>query len=350
MEQNNLGGGRADIRPPVKTGIYFDVRNPAQWRQNPSRLYGFVLEACEEAERLGASSLWFSEHHLFDDDYLASPLTLAAAVAARTKRVRLGTAIVIAPIHHPVEIAEQSAVVDLISGGRLDLGLGTGYRVPEFELYGTTLERRYGRTDDTARRLRELWGDTGLPGIRPGPVQQPVPIWMGYQGPKGAKRAGLLGEGLLSADGGLWGPYAEGLKEAGHDLGDARMAGGVQAWATDDPDRDWPFVSEHLAHQLDSYRKHMVEGTGHPTPKPVDVDRMRNSDRGGPLGGFTYGTPEFVANSLLASAAGAPVETMFFWASIGGMPEAAVMANIELLCTKVAPLLAGAQQVAIDQR
>ena len=139
MEQNNPGGGRADIRPPVKTGIYFDVRNPAKWRQNPSRLYGFVLEACEEAERLGASSLWFSEHHLFDDDYLASPLTLAAAVAARTKRVRLVTAIVIAPIHHPVEIAEQSAVVDLISGGRLDLGLGTGYRVPEFELYGTTL-------------------------------------------------------------------------------------------------------------------------------------------------------------------------------------------------------------------
>lgn len=88
----------------MQTGIYFDVRNPAQWRQNPSRLYGFVLEACEQAERLAASSLWFFEHDLFDDDYLASPLTLAAAASARTTRVRLGTAIVIAPIHHPVDI------------------------------------------------------------------------------------------------------------------------------------------------------------------------------------------------------------------------------------------------------
>lgn len=348
MGENDIDGTRSAVQS-IKTGIYFDVRNPAQWRQDPSRLYGFVLEACEEAERLGASSLWFSEHHLFDDDYLASPLTLAAAAAARTSKVRLGTAIVIAPLHHPVEIAEQSAVIDLISGGRLDLGLGTGYRVPEFDLYGTTLERRYGRTDDTARRLRELWGDTGATGIRPGPVQRPVPIWMGYQGPKGARRAGLLGEGLLSADRSQWEPYAEGLREAGHDVSVGRMAGGVQAWATDDPDRDWPFVSEHLAHQLNSYRKHMVEGTGAPTPKPVDVERLRDNSRGGPLGAFTYGTPENVAGSLLDSAAGAPVETMFFWASIGGMPEEAVMANIELLCTRVAPLLAGGGPPATGQ-
>ena len=69
------GQPRATPRPPIEVGIYFDLRNPPQWHQSPSRLYGFTLEACEEAERLGASSLWFSEHHLFDDDYLASPLT-----------------------------------------------------------------------------------------------------------------------------------------------------------------------------------------------------------------------------------------------------------------------------------
>ncbi len=321
----------------MKVGVYFDLRNPQQWRQDPSRLYGFTIEACQEAERLGASSAWFSEHHLFEDDYLCAPLTFAAAVAARTQRLRLGTAIVIAPLHHPAEIAEQSAAVDLISDGRLDLGIGTGYRVPEFELFDASMKALYAKTDGTARRLRELWGKGG---IRPGTVQDPLPIWMGYQGPQGARRAGLLGERLLSADAGLWGPYSDGLAEASHPREMGVMAGGAQAWATDDPERDWPKVSEHLAHQLNSYRHHMVEGTSRPPPKPVDLDRVVNADAGGPLGSFTYGTPEHVAEVIKAGTAGAPVDTVFLWASIGGMSEEFVVRNIETICTRLAPLLA----------
>lgn len=323
---------------PIKVGLYFDLRNPRQWRQTPSRLYGFTLEACQEAERLGASSVWFSEHHLFDDDYLASPLTFAAAVAARTTRVRIGTAIVIAPLHHPAELAEQSAVIDLLSDGRLDLGLGTGYRVPEFELFDTTLQGRYGRTDETARTLRRLWGPGG---VTPQPVQDPVPIWMGYQGPKGARRAGLLGEGLLSYEGTQWEPYRQGLVEAGHSVSAGRMAGGAQAWASDDPERDWATVSGHLRHQLDSYRSHMVHGTDTATPRPVDLDRVVNQDKPGPLRSFLYGTPEFVAGKVRDSVADAPVDTVYFWASLSGMPEDVVMRNIETVCTRLGPLLAG---------
>ncbi|MGB8391882.1 LLM class flavin-dependent oxidoreductase [Mycobacterium sp.] len=325
----------------MKIGVYFDLRNPPQWRQNPSRLYGFALEACQEAERRGASSAWFSEHHLFEDDYLCAPLTFAAAVAARTQRIRLGTAIVIAPLHHPVELAEQSAVVDLVSDGRLDLGLGAGYRVPEFALFDAPMTARYGRTDACVRRLRELWAADG---IRPGTVQDRLPIWLGYQGPQGARRAGLLGERLLSADAALWGPYSDGLVEAGHSPDVGVMAGGVQAWATDDPERDWPLVSEHLAHQLNSYRRHMVEGADRPPPKPVDLSRVVNAGGAGPLGSFTYGTPERVAEAILAGTEGAPVETVFLWASIGGMGEAMVMQNIETICTRLAPLLAGPRE------
>lgn len=325
----------------IDVGVYFDLRNPQQWRQKPARLYGFTLEACEEAERLGASSLWFSEHHLFDDDYLASPLTFAAAVAARTSRARLGTAIVIAPLHHPVELAEQSVLVDLVSDGRLDLGLGAGYRVPEFELYDASIKTRYTETDATARELRKLWAPDG---VRPGPVQTRIPIWMGYQGPKGARRAGILGEHVLSADAALWEPYSQGLIEAGHSVQHGRMAGGIQAWVSDDPDRDWPVVSKHLRHQLDSYRAHMVEGTDQRAPKPVDLDRIVNVERPGPLGSFHYGTPEFVAEAIRKTTAGAPVETVFLWASIGGMSEDVVMRNIEIVCTKLAPLLASTSE------
>ena len=190
----------------MRVGIYFDLRNPPAWRVPPSRLYGFTLEMCREAELLGCDSVWLTEHHLFDDDYLPQPLTFAAAVAARTQRVRIGTGILIAPLHHPAEVAEQAAVVDIVSDGRLDLGLGAGYRVPEFGLFGAEMATRYRATDDMARELRRLWGPGG---VTPRPVQERPPLWMGYQGPKGARRAGLLGECLLTANKESWPAYRD---------------------------------------------------------------------------------------------------------------------------------------------
>ncbi|WP_423748028.1 LLM class flavin-dependent oxidoreductase [Frankia canadensis] len=227
----------------------------------------------------GRSSV--SNDRRFDDDYIAAPLTYAAAIAARTSRVRIGTAIVIAPLHHPAEIAEQAAMVDLVSNGRLDLGIGAGYRVPEYELFGASLQRRYAQTDERAREIRRLWAPGG---VTPRPVQDPPPIWMGYQGPQGARRAGLLGESLLSADAALWEPYRAGLAEAGHDVAAARMAGGIQAWVSEDP--------------------------------------------------------EAVAARIFDFVGDAPVETVFLWASVGGQPEETVARHIQTVCTRLAPILA----------
>jgi len=325
--------------PPMHVGVYFDLRNAPPWPQDPAHLYGFTLELCEEAERLGAHSVWLSEHHLFDDGYLPQPLTYAAAVAARTTSVRIGTAILIAPLRSAAEIAEQVAVVDLLSNGRVDLGLGAGYRVPEFELFGADMSRRYTTTDQRVRELRELWAEGR---VTPAPVQERVPIWLGYQGPKGARRAGRLGEGLLSATGPLWKPYREGLREAGHPESTGRMAGAFQSWVTDDPERDWPVVSKHLAYQLDSYRRYMVEGTDAPLPKPVDPERVRARDSDRPLASFQYGTPEEVAATIRARTAGAPVELVYLWVSIGGMPDELCVRNVETICTRLAPLLADA--------
>ena len=321
----------------MEVGLYFDLRNPLEWATDFSRLYGFTLEMCEEAERLGCHSIWLSEHHRFDDGYLPQPLTMAAAVAARTRAPRIGTAIVIAPLHHPAELAEQSAIVDIISDGRFELGLGAGYRPPEFELFGADLTTHYTDTDTRAREVRRLW-DEGL--VTPGPRQERLPIWMGYQGPKGARRAGLLGEGLLSIDPTLVEPYRSGLADGGHDVERARMAGGVQGWATEDPESDWPLVARHLANQVDSYRRHMVEGTDQPTPRPIDPDRLRGRDFGGPLSYFVYGTPEEVAARLQAYVGETPVETVFFWASLAGMPEEVVARHVCTICTRLAPLLA----------
>jgi alkanesulfonate monooxygenase SsuD/methylene tetrahydromethanopterin reductase-like flavin-dependent oxidoreductase (luciferase family) len=321
----------------VNVGLCFDLRNPPGWATDASRLYGFTLEMCEEADALGCHSIWLTEHHLFDDGYLPQPLAFASAVAARTRQVRIGTAVVIAPLHSPVEIAEQAVIVDLVSAGRLDLGLGAGYRIPEFDLYGVDLARRYQLTDSCAVELRRLWSR-----LTPAPHQARLPIWLGYQGPKGARRAGRLGEGLLSSSAQLWPAYRAGLVEGGHDPATGRMAGSVNGWATDDPERDWAMVSRHVAAQFDSYRRHMVEGTDQPLPRPVDSEKLRaRTESRGSLDRIVYGTPDEVASMVVRQCAGAPVETVFFWGSIAGMPEDVVARNVRLVCEKLAPRLAG---------
>ncbi len=294
---------------------------------------------CEEADRLGVGSLWFSEHHLFSDGYLNQPLTFAAAVAAKTRHARIGTAVLVAPIRAAAQIAEDAVLVDLISHGRLDLGLGTGYRKPEFDLFGQSLIGRYDRTDARVRELRELWASQRL---RPTPVQDRIPIWLGYQGPKGAHRAGTLGEGLLSVNPALLEPYRDGLAAGGHDPATARMAGALSAFVTEDPDRDWPVVSKHVAWQADSYRTHMVESTDQPDPAPVDPERIRKKGLTTGFHGLLIDTPDNVAAQVRAATAGLPVQTVFFWVSIAGMPEAMVMRHMQTICNDLAPLLADA--------
>ena len=319
----------------MNVGICFDLRSTVG--ASMSRLYAFTLEACEEADRLGCHSIWLSEHHLFDDGYLPQPMTFAAAIAARTRSVRIGTAITIAPLHYPVELAEQVAVVDLLSDGRVDLGIGTGYRIPEFELYGADRGTRYSATDHCARELRRLWRL-----VTPRPVQEAVPIWMGYQGTQGARRAGLLGERLLTANAASWAPYRDALIDGGHDPADrGRMAGAVSGWASNDPEAEWPLVSRHVAAQFDSYRRHMVEGTNQPIPRPVDPEKLRSRSRSeGVLDRIIYGTPVEFAEQVASITRGAPVETVFLWASIAGMEEETVIRNIRIICSDLAPLLA----------
>jgi alkanesulfonate monooxygenase SsuD/methylene tetrahydromethanopterin reductase-like flavin-dependent oxidoreductase (luciferase family) len=162
---------------------------------------------------------------------------------------------------------------------------------------------------------------------------------MGYLGPKGARRAGLLGEYLLSADARIWAPYRDGLIEAGHDPASARMAGGVQGWVSDDPERDWPVVAEHLAVQVDSYRRHARIGTELPPARPVDPERLRSRDPRGSLDYFFHGTPAHVADRILDYTAGAPVDSVYLWAGLSGMPPEMIRRHITTIATELAPLL-----------
>jgi alkanesulfonate monooxygenase SsuD/methylene tetrahydromethanopterin reductase-like flavin-dependent oxidoreductase (luciferase family) len=324
----------------MKVAIYFDLRNPGGWERPWPALYRDALDLIVEAEQLGIDSVWFSEHHFFPDGYLPQPLTMAAAAAARTTRVGIGTAILVAPLHHPLELAEQAAVVDILSDGRLTIGLGAGYARQEFDAYGADLDHRYGTTDQRVRELRALLDEDG--GVTPPPVQRPFPIWLGYQGPQGARRAGRLGCGLLSLDPALVEPYRAGLAEAGHDPSAARMKGMLGLIVADDPDATFERLLPFICHQLNTYRAAATAGTGR-TPSLITPEKVREQ-RGRPsiAPPIEVCTVEAAIERLRGVAAQVPADEVYCWASVAGMPDDVVARHVELLATQVRPAVADA--------
>lgn len=321
----------------MKLGLYFDLRNPAPWARPWPEVYGRALDLVVEAERLGAASVWFSEHHLFSDGYLPQPLTFAAAAAARTTRMRIGTAVLLAALRPAALVAEEAAVIDQISGGRLELGIGAGYSVPEYELYNADITKRYGLTDAAVAEIRRLLDD-GI--VTPPAAQNPFPIWLGYQGPQGAKRAGRLGVGLLSLDRALLDPYREGLVEGGYDPATARTGGMLDIIVADDPEAAFERILPHYAHQLNSYRAAAVAGSGRDAPKEITVEKLRSgAAQKGQIPGLRVLTPSDAVNAIREATDGSPVEHVYLWASVAGMPDDLVERHVELTCTQVAPNL-----------
>ncbi len=123
-------------------GILPEFRNPSQWAIPLERLYREGIERAVAAEQLGYDHVWTSEHHFAEDAWSPSLLPLLAAIATRTRRIRLGTFIIVLPFHAPWRVAEDAAAVDIISGGRLDLGVGPGWDVSEFTSLGVPLKQR----------------------------------------------------------------------------------------------------------------------------------------------------------------------------------------------------------------
>ena len=316
-------------------GLYFDFRNPEPWRRNPGAYYGWNLDLIEEADRRGIGSIWVSEHHFVDDGYMPQPLTALAAIAARTKQARLGTAVVVAPLRSAMQIAEEAAVVDIISDGRLELGLGAGYVKTEFDAFGADLAERY---HDTDHRLAEVPRLLASGELTPGPVQDPVPMWAGYLGPVGARRAGRLGVGLMTLNPDSLPIYEKALDDAGHGATSARMGGVANFMIADDPEEAFERVLPHRTHQLNSYRLQAAAGTGK-TPRMLTEDEVR--ERGS---GVIQPLEILTASRAVAQIRGIcqdlPIEHLYLWASIGGMPEDLVQRQMELLVDEVQPALA----------
>lgn len=164
-------------------------------RRSAGERYREAIGLAAEAERLGFDSVWLSEHHFYADGYTPSPLVHAAAIAARTERIAIGTGVLLAPLHNPVRLAEDAATVQLLSDGRLVLGVGQGWRREEFDGLGVPYRGRHLRFEETVRTLREAWGDGP---VAPKPRPRP-PIWIGGMSEPAVRRAGRLGDAYLAS-------------------------------------------------------------------------------------------------------------------------------------------------------
>jgi probable F420-dependent oxidoreductase len=164
-----------------------------------------TLRECERAEQAGFDSIWLGEHHNNPVLYPA-PLIGLAAVASRTRRIRLGTGVLLLPLYHPMMVAEEGAMVDMISGGRLILGVGAGYAPEEFAAFGSSLKERGGRLEESTALLHRLWTEEHVSHrgkyyqlddatVAPRPVQRPrPPIWFGAWAAPAIRRAARLGD------------------------------------------------------------------------------------------------------------------------------------------------------------
>src|SRR5207249_7173515 len=156
-------------------GLRFDLRVAPFADTTHAAQYAACLDMCEWADVTGFDVVAISEHHGVEDGYMSSPVTLAAAIAARTKRISINIAAILVPLHDPIRLAEQLATAALVAGGRLSLVAGMGYRPEEFEMAGVARAARGRLFDESVGVLRQAWTGARFSGRGRGVRATPAP-------------------------------------------------------------------------------------------------------------------------------------------------------------------------------
>jgi alkanesulfonate monooxygenase SsuD/methylene tetrahydromethanopterin reductase-like flavin-dependent oxidoreductase (luciferase family) len=324
--------------------LWYDFRQRRPFERGYASFYAECLEEIEEGERLGFTGVWLSEHHFVDDGYLSSPLVAAAAIAARTTSMTIVTNVLLLPMHHPLRVAEDAAVADLLSGGRFTLGVVQGYVQHEFEALGFNREYRPSLFEEGIETIRQAWeeGRIGYEGKRwrfddlplePRPNRK-RPIFIGAFADPAIDRAARMADGFLaSAGGGAFGKTYQKVREApeGHGRADEDfpyLATGV-AYVHEDAGR----ARESVAPEISCQRARYAEwGTDREKPR---IEPIREEDL--PWERYLVGTPDEVAEGLAKLHEEAPYDHFCFWGRPSGVARDEALANMRLFASEVAP-------------
>ncbi len=320
----------------------FDMRAPESGAPIAA-LYRAALEMASWGEAEGCLVVQACEHHASPDGYLPSPLVLASAIAARTTTLPVQVAALIAPLHDPIRLAEDMAVLDVVSGGRVSYVVAIGYRPEEYAMFGRAMRGRGKRLEVCIETLRRAW--TGEPfefegrpvRVTPAPITPGgPPLLMGGGSEAAARRAARFGMGLLAQGGGasLADVYRAECERVGTTPGMCFVPppGTVtSAFVAEDPERAWAELGPHLLHDARAYAAWMGESHGSVTRSTATtVDELRAEQ-----GSYRIFTPdEAVAH---ARAQG----VLLTQPLCGGLPPELAWPSLELIAAKVLPALRG---------
>ena len=311
---------------------------------DPSARYHLGVEQIVHAERCGFDSAWVAQHHFHEfEGGLPAPLVFLSHVAARTSRIRLGTGIVTLPLENPIRIAEDAAVLDLMSGGRLEFGVGPGGNVTAFKAFGLDPAERGALTDRHLALLHDAWAGRPLPGgdcLYPANPSLSARVWQASFGVEGARRAGLAGDGLLlsrTQPRPAGAPHLS-LEEIQRPMVDAYLA----ALPPGAEPRILASRSVFVADDATAARRLAVEGLGRARDRMLAGGRKPPADTAeGMIAAQDVhaGTPDQVIASLRADRTLERATDLAVQVHSVDPPHEAILRSIELVAGVVAPAL-----------
>jgi alkanesulfonate monooxygenase SsuD/methylene tetrahydromethanopterin reductase-like flavin-dependent oxidoreductase (luciferase family) len=341
----------------VGVGIW-SMQSTKQGPRHFSYLYKELMEDaqfCDELQTI--KTIWQTEHHFWYDGYSPALLTVAGGIAAATRHIKIGQSTMLFSQHEALRVATQAAVVDQLSGGRLELGLGLGYRDNEFDGFNIDRRNRRTRFEEGIEVLRRSWSndpvnfhgkqfDVPDVSVSPKPFQSEVPIWVAAVGPEPIKRAAKLGVSIILSDALTLDQLSEHIElyhktaqEYDVDVSKAKMGVLRRGWVAETDDDAYQNALKSLRFllrdQLGGWRYLKDENgasVGFDTPDKLDAAAAKLVT----VHERTIGRPEKVTRGLREIAA-TGCDHIIFGTRFDSLPRQKYLRSLELLATEVIP-------------
>lgn len=343
-------------------GLLLAFRNPLKWKRNWADIYAEHIAQAEYAEALGYDTVWTTEHHFAEDGWSPSLLPILSAIGARTRTIRIGTFIIVLPFHHPVRVAEDAATVDIISNGRLDLGLGQGYWVSEFDSFGISRRQRASRLREGTEIIDRCFREENFSydgkyftlsdiELNPRPIQQPgPPIWVAAMAENTVRRVAQQGYHLAGSGGAdLQWFYDDELTKLGKDPNDYKISQLRAVYVAETREQAWDDCEQYLHYMMTLYDRRYKEAddmawgsavmSAPQVPPPGELRHAKDiSFFNAPL---IVGTPADAIAEIERYSAETRVTHLCMWMQMAGMPTEKARRSMALFAKEVMPHFRG---------